>query len=87
MKGKRYTEEQIIRMLRETETTSIGEVSRKHGVSEWSLYRWRKKYGDMDVSETKRLRVLEKENSRLKRIVAEQAMDIDAMKELLAKKW
>lgn len=87
MKGKRYTEEQIIRMLRESETTSIGEVSRKHGVSEWSLYRWRKKYGDMDVSETKRLRSLEKENSRLKRIVAEQAMDIDAMKELLAKKW
>jgi putative transposase len=87
MKGKRYTEEQIIRMLRESETTSIGEVSRKHGVSEWSLYRWRKKYGDMDVSETKRLRTLEKENSRLKRIVAEQAMDIDAMKELLAKKW
>ena len=87
MKGKRYTEEQIIRMLRESEATSIGEVSRKHGVSEWSLYRWRKKYGDMDVSETKRLRTLEKENSRLKRIVAEQAMDIDAMKELLAKKW
>lgn len=87
MKGKRYTEEQIIRMLRESETTSIGEVSRKHGVSEWSLYRWRKKYADMDVSEAKRLRTLEKENSRLKRIVAEQAMDIDAMKELLAKKW
>ena len=87
MKGKRYTEEQIIRMLRESETTSIGEVSRKHGVSEWSLYRWRKKYADMDVCEAKRLRTLEKENSRLKRIVAEQAMDIDAMKELLAKKW
>ena len=87
MKGKRYTEEQIIRMLRESETTSIGEVSRKHGVSEWSLYRWRKKYADMDVSEAKRLRTLEKENSRLKRIVAEQAMDIDGMKELLAKKW
>ena len=84
---KRYTEEQIIRMLRETEMTSIGEVSRKYGVSEWSLYRWRKKYGDMDVSETKRLRSLEKENSRLKRIVAEQALDLDAMKELLAKKW
>ena len=87
MKGKRYTEEQIIRMLRESEATSIGEVSRKHGVSEWSLYRWRKKYADMDVSEARRLRTLEKENSRLKRIVAEQAMDIDAMKELLAKKW
>ena len=87
MKGKRYTEEQIIRMLKEAEMTSIGEASRKHGVSEWSLYRWRKKYGDMDVPDAKRLRSLEKDNIRLKRIVAEQAMDIDAMKELLSKKW
>jgi len=74
-------------MLKESEMTSIGEVSRKHGVSEWSLYRWRKKYGDMDISDARRLRSLEKDNARLKRIVAEQAMDIDAMKELLSKKW
>lgn len=87
MKGKRYTEEQIIRMLREAEMTSIGEVSRKHGVSEWSIYRWRKKYGDMDICDAKRLRALEKENGRLKRIVADQALDITAMKELLSKKW
>ena len=87
MKGKRYTEEQIIRMLKEAEMTSIGEAGRKYGVSEWSLYRWRKKYGDMDVPDAKRLRSLEKDNIRLKRIVAEQAMDIDAMKELLSKKW
>ena len=87
MKGKRYPEEQIIRMLKESEMTSIGETSRKHGVSEWSLYRWRKKYGDMDISDARRLRSLEKDNARLKRIVAEQAMDIDAMKELLSKKW
>lgn len=87
MKGKRYTEEQIIRMLREAEVTSISEASRKYGVSEWSLYRWRKKYGDMDISDAKRLRALEKENTQLKRIVAQQAIDIDALRELLSKKW
>jgi len=87
MKGKRYSEEQIIRMLKEAESTSIGEASRKYGVSEWSLYRWRKKFGDMDISDAKRLRALEKENARLKRIVADQVLDITAMKELLSKKW
>jgi putative transposase len=56
-------------------------------VSEWSLYRWRKKYGDMDIPDAKRLRALEKENARLKRIVADQALDITALKELLSKKW
>ena len=58
-------------MLKEAEMTLYGEASRKHGVSEWSLYRWRKKCGDMDISDAKRLRSLEKENVRLKRIVAE----------------
>ncbi|RJP23765.1 MAG: transposase [Candidatus Abyssobacteria bacterium SURF_5] len=84
---KRYTEEQIIRLLKEAEATSISETSRKHGVSEWSLYRWRKMYGDMDIPDAKRLKVLEKENARLKRIVAQQAVDIDALKEVLSKKW
>ena len=87
MKGKRYSEEQIIRMLKEAESMSIGDASRKYGVSEWSLYRWRKKFGDMDISDAKRLRALEKENARLKRIVADQVLDITAMKELLSKKW
>ena len=84
---KRYKEEQIIRMLREADTTSVGEVARKYGVSEWSFYRWRKKYGDMDIPDAKRLRALEKENARLKRIVAQQAIDIDALKEIASKKW
>lgn len=87
MKGKRYTEEQIIGMLREVEASSVGEVARRHGVSEWSLYRWRKQYGDMDISDAKQFRALKKENARLKRIVADQALDITAMKELLSKKW
>jgi putative transposase len=88
MKGTRYPEEQIIGILREVESgMSIAEVCRKHGVSEWSVYRWRAKYRGMDVSEAKRLRALEDENARLKRIVAQQAMDIDALKEVLSKKW
>ena len=88
MKGKRYPEEQIIGILREVESgVSIAEVCRKYGVSEWSVYRWRNKYRGMDVSEAKRLRALEDENVRLKRIVAQQAIDIDALKQVLAKKW
>ena len=88
MKGKRYSEEQIIRILREAEAgKTVAAVCREHGVSEYSFYRWRKKFGGMDVSEARRLRELEAENGRLKRIVAQQALDNDAMKELLRKKW
>ena len=88
MKGKRYSEEQIIRILREAEAgKTVAAVCREHGVSEHSFYRWRKKFGGMGVSEARRLRELEAENARLKRIVAQQALDNDAMKELLRKKW
>ncbi len=88
MKGKRYSEEQIIRILREAEAgKTVAAVCREQGVSEYSFYRWRKKFGGMDVSEARRLRELEAENARLKRIVAQQALDNDAMKELLRKKW
>jgi len=88
MERKRYTEEQIIGILREAESGKpVAEICREHGVSEYSFYRWRKKFGGMEVSEAKRLRLLEAENLRLKRIVAQQAMDIDALKELLSKKW
>ena len=88
MKGKRYSEKQIIRILREAEAGKpVTQVCREQGVSEWSFYRWRRKFGGMDVSEARRLRELEGENARLKRIVAQQALDNDAMKELLRKKW
>jgi putative transposase len=85
---KRYTEEQIIRILDEARDGQfIKEVCRKHNLSEATFYRWRKKYGDLDISELKRLKALEAENVRLKRIVANQAIDIDALKDVLAKKW
>jgi len=87
-KGKRYSQEQIIRILREVESgTSIAEVGRKYGVAENTIYRWKSRYGDMQAAELQRLKELESENSRLKRIVAQQVLDLDALKELLAKKW
>jgi putative transposase len=87
-KGTKYSEEQIIRILKEVETgTTVAEVCRKHGVAEQTVYRWRNKYGGLDTSELQRLRELEAENSRLKRIVAQQALDIDVLKEVVSKKW
>lgn len=86
MKKKRYTEEQIVRILSEVrEGKSIAETSRQYGVSENAIYVWRKKYGEMDVSEVKRLKELEAENRKLKEIVAEQALDNKALKYLLSK--
>ena len=86
MKKKRYTEEQIVRILNEVrEGKSIAETSRQYGVSENAIYIWRKKYGDMDISEVKRLKELESENRQLKEIVAEQTLDNKALKLLLSK--
>ena len=85
---KRFSEEQIVAILREAVTggKTIGEVCRRHGISEPTFYVWRRKYGSMPESEVKRLRELEKENGRLKRLLAERDVEIDVMKELLLKK-
>ena len=88
MKGKRYTEEQVIRILKEVESgKAVKEVCREHGVSEQTVYRWRNKYGGMEVPEVRRLKELEEQNRRLKGIVADQAIDIQLLKEINAKKW
>lgn len=88
MKGKRYSEEQIVRILKEVEKgRPVADVCREHGVSEQSVYRWRTKFGGMDVSDVQRLRQLEDENGRLKKLVADQALDIQLLKEINAKKW
>ena len=87
-KGTRYSEEQIIRILKDVEAgTSVAEVCRKYRVSEQTVYRWRSKYGGLETSELQRLRELETENARLKKIVAQQVLDIDALKDLVSKKW
>jgi len=88
MKRIRFTEEQIIAVLREAEAgTKTGELSRKHGVSEATLYNWKAKYGGLEVSEAKRLRALEDENGRLKRLLADAMLDNAGLKDLLSKKW
>ena len=88
MKRKRFTEEQIIGVLRESEAgAKTDDICRRHGISSATFYTWRKKYGGMDTSEAKRLRELEIENAKLKRIVADQMLDMSSMKELLAKNW
>jgi putative transposase len=88
MKSKRYTEEQIIRILQEVESGNpVVTVCRQYGVSEATVHRWRSKYKGMDQASLKRLRELEAENSRLKQIVAQQVLDLDALKELAGKEW
>jgi len=88
MKRARYTEEQIIGILTEHEAgAKCADLCRRHGMSEATFYTWKSKYGGMTVSEAKRLKALEEENARLKKLLAEQMLDVAAMKELLAKKW
>ena len=87
-KRHRYTEAQIIGFLKQVDAgAKVGDVSREYGFSEHSYYRWRAKYGGLDVSEAQEKRRLEEENRRLKHIVADQALDIVALKSALGKKW
>jgi putative transposase len=85
---KRHTEEQIIGVLKESEAgAKTAELCRKHGISEGTFYKWKNKFGGMEVSDAKRLRTLEDENRRLKQLVADQALDIVVIKDLLKKKF
>lgn len=88
MKRKRFTEEQIIGILREQEAgVATAEVCRRHGVSSATFYKWKAKFGGMDVSEARRLKALEDENAKLKRMLADSMLDNVALKDLLGKKW
>ena len=86
MRKSRFSEEQILKVLQEQEGgATAAEVCRRHGVSEWTFYRWKSKYGGMQVGEATRLKALEDENGRLKRLVAEQALDNQMLRDLLRK--
>lgn len=88
MKRSRFTEEQIIGILREHEVgAKCADLCRKHGMSEATFYAWKAKFGGMDVSDAKRLKALEEENARLKRLLAESMLDQAALKDLLSRKW
>lgn len=85
---KRFTEEQIVRILQEADSgVSARDLCRKHKISEQTFYRWKNKYGGMDVSDVKRLKALEQENADLKQMVAEQALDIRMLKDVNSKKF
>lgn len=88
MKKTRFSEEQIIAVLREQEAgMKTADVCRKHGISSATLYAWKAKYGGMDVSQARKLKVLEEENGRLKRLLADAMLDNAVLKEVAAKKW
>jgi transposase-like protein len=87
MKKARFSEEQMVTILREADQRPVPEVAKKHGVSDQTIYGWRKRFGTLEPADVKRLRQLEHENSRLKKMVADRDLEIDVLKEITRKKW
>ena len=87
MKKSRYTDEQMVKILREADKEPIAKVAKKHRVSQQTIYAWRKRFGTLEAVDVKRLRQLEQENAKLKKLVAERDLEIDVMKEVARKKW
>jgi len=87
MKKSRFSEDQMVKILREADTGPVSEVAKKYGVSDQTIYLWRKRYGQLEAVDVKRLRQIETENARLKKLLAERDLEIEVMKEINAKKW
>ena len=87
MKKTRFSEEQMVKILREADKAPVTEVAKKYGVSDVTIYAWRKRFGQLEAVDVRRLRQLEQENLRLKKLVAERDLDIEILKEVAAKKW
>ena len=87
MRKSKFTDEQVVGIIREADRDAVAEVAKRHGVSEQAIYTWRKRFGELRTGEVRRLRQLEVENARLKKLVAERDLEIEVMKEVAAKNW